>query len=201
MIVAGWVLIVGRLPGYSCKFSETYPRNRFPGPVARHATTTASTITNQHLAVFHMQLLILNGPNLNLLGRREPGIYGTRSFDDYLPELRATFPEVTIEYFQSNHEGELLDKLHEVGYTYHGIVLNAGGYTHTSVALADAVAAINTPVIEVHLSNLHAREEFRQRSLLGKHCVGSISGFKLESYRLAVQYFESLRPRRVGFKV
>jgi 3-dehydroquinate dehydratase-2 len=148
-----------------------------------------------------MHILILNGPNLNLLGRREPGIYGTRSFDDYLPELRSAFPELTIEYFQSNHEGAILDKLHEVGYTYHGIVLNAGGYTHTSVAIADAVAGINTPVIEVHLSNLHAREEFRQKSLLGKHCVGSISGFKLESYRLAVQYFDSLRPKRMGFKV
>jgi len=147
-----------------------------------------------------MQILILNGPNLNLLGQREPGIYGTRSFDDYLPDLRAAFPDFTLDYFQSNHEGQLIDKLHEVGFSYHGVVLNAGGYTHTSVALADAIAAINTPVVEVHLSNLHAREEFRQRSLIGKNCVGSISGFKLDSYRLALQYFEGLKPKRVGFK-
>lgn len=148
-----------------------------------------------------MQILILNGPNLNLLGRREPGIYGTRSFEEYLPELVEAFPNLTLEHYQSNHEGQLIDKLHEVGFTYHGIVLNAGGYTHTSVALADAVAAIHTPVVEVHLSNLHAREDFRQRSLLGKNCVGSISGFKLDSYRLALQYFDGLRPKRMGFKV
>ena len=148
-----------------------------------------------------MQILIVNGPNLNLLGRREPGIYGTRSFEEYLPELRAAFPDFTLEYFQSNHEGELLDKLHEVGFSYHGIVLNAGAYTHTSLALADALAAIDAPVVEVHLSNVAAREEIRHRSLLGKHCIGSISGFKLDSYRLALHYFEGLRPKRVGFKV
>ena len=148
-----------------------------------------------------MQLLILNGPNLNLLGRREPGIYGNRSFDDFFPELEEAFPKLTLTQFQSNHEGLLIDKLHEVGFSHHGIVLNGGGYTHTSVALADAVAAISTPVVEVHLSNLHAREEFRQRSLLGRNCVGSISGFGLESYRLAVQWFVNQRPKRVGFKV
>lgn len=148
-----------------------------------------------------MQILLLNGPNLNLLGRREPGIYGTRSFEDYLPELIEAFPNLTLEHYQSNHEGQLIDKLHEVGFTYHGVVLNAGGYTHTSVALADAVAAIHSPVVEVHLSNLHAREEFRQKSLIGRHCVGSISGFKLDSYRLALQYFDGLRPKRMGFKV
>ena len=148
-----------------------------------------------------MQILLLNGPNLNLLGQREPGIYGTRSFDDYLPELRESFPELTLAYFQSNHEGQLIDKLHEVGFTHHGIVLNAGGYTHTSIALADAVAAINTPVVEVHLSNLAAREPIRHVSLLGKNCVGSISGFQLESYRLALHYFDRLRPKRVGFRV
>ncbi|TGE20090.1 type II 3-dehydroquinate dehydratase [Hymenobacter elongatus] len=147
-----------------------------------------------------MHILILNGPNLNLLGRREPGIYGTRSFDDYLPELRAAFPDFTLEYFQSNHEGELLDKIHEVGFTYYGIVFNAGAYTHTSIALADALAAINTPVVEVHLSNVAAREEFRHKSLIGRHCIGSISGFKLDSYRLALHYFEGLKPKRVGFK-
>ncbi|PJJ60132.1 type II 3-dehydroquinate dehydratase [Hymenobacter chitinivorans] len=148
-----------------------------------------------------MQILIINGPNLNLLGRREPGIYGTRSFEEYLPELREAFPDFTLEYFQSNHEGELIDKIHEVGFTYHGIVLNAGAYTHTSLALADALAAINSPVVEVHLSNVAAREEIRHKSLLAKNCLGSISGFKLDSYRLALHYFEGIRPKRVGFKV
>ncbi|MBF9237547.1 type II 3-dehydroquinate dehydratase [Hymenobacter sp. BT683] len=148
-----------------------------------------------------MNILIINGPNLNLLGRREPGIYGTRSFEDFFPELEAAFSHLTLTYFQSNHEGELLDKLHEVGFTHHGIVLNAGAYTHTSIALADAVAAIATPVVEVHLSNLAAREEFRQKSLLGRHCAGSISGFGLESYRLAVQWFHNQQPKRAGFRV
>ncbi len=148
-----------------------------------------------------MDILILNGPNLNLLGRREPGIYGNRSFEEFFPELEESFPKLKLTHFQSNHEGAILDKLHEVGFTHHGIVLNAGGYTHTSVALADAVAAINTPVVEVHLSNLHAREDFRQKSLLGRNCVGSISGFGLESYRLAVQWFVNQQPKRVGFKV
>ncbi|GGF25725.1 type II 3-dehydroquinate dehydratase [Hymenobacter cavernae] len=148
-----------------------------------------------------MQILIINGPNLNLLGRREPGIYGTRSFDSYLPELQEAFPDIQLEYFQSNHEGELLDKLHEVGFTYHGIVLNAGAFTHTSLALADAIAAIATPVVEVHLSNVAAREEFRQHSYISRVCVGTITGFKLDSYRLALHYFEGLRPKRVGFKV
>jgi 3-dehydroquinate dehydratase-2 len=148
-----------------------------------------------------MKLLILNGPNLNLLGRREPSLYGSRSFDDFFPELEAAFPEVALSHFQSNHEGALLDKLHEVGFTHSGIILNAGGYTHTSVALADAVAGIASPVVEVHLTNLAAREEFRQRSLLGRHCKGSISGFGLESYRLAVQWFVNQQPKRVGFRV
>ena len=148
-----------------------------------------------------MTILILNGPNLNLLGRREPGIYGTRSFDDFFPELEQAFPDLTLAHFQSNHEGVLLDKLHEVGFTYQGIVFNAGAYTHTSLALADAVAAIATPVVEVHLSNLAAREDFRQKSFLGKNCAGSISGFGLESYRLAVQWFVNQQPRRMGFRV
>ncbi|WP_216688600.1 type II 3-dehydroquinate dehydratase [Hymenobacter siberiensis] len=148
-----------------------------------------------------MDILILNGPNLNLLGRREPGIYGNRSFEDFFPELEEAFPQLKLTQFQSNHEGAILDKLHEIGFTHHGIVLNAGGYTHTSIALADAVAAINTPVVEVHLSNLHAREDFRQKSLFGRHCAGSISGFGLESYRLAVQWFVNQTPKRVGFRV
>ena len=146
-----------------------------------------------------MDILIINGPNLNLLGRREPSIYGSRSFDDFFPELVAVFPDLNLTQFQSNHEGALIDKLHEVGFTHHGVVLNAGGFTHTSVALADAVAAIATPVVEVHLSNIAAREEFRHKSLIAKNCVGSIAGFGLESYRLAVQWFVSQRPKRLGF--
>ena len=158
-----------------------------------------------------MNILLLNGPNLNLLGRREPHIYGTRSFDDFLPELRADFPDLTLSAFQSNHEGELLDRLHAAagwGPAGHeaasqAVVLNAGGLTHTSVALGDAVAAVagaGLPVIEVHLSNLAGREEFRHRSFIGKHCVGSIAGFGLESYRLALSYLLRQRPRPVGFK-
>ena len=148
-----------------------------------------------------MDILILNGPNLNLLGRREPGIYGNRSFEEFFPELQEAFPELILTQFQSNHEGVIIDKLHEIGFSHHGIVLNAGGYTHTSVALADAVAAINTPVVEVHLSNLAAREEFRQRSLMGANCVGSISGFGLGSYRLALQWFVNQQSKRMGFRV
>ena len=148
-----------------------------------------------------MEILILNGPNLNLLGRREPALYGNRSFEDYFPTLQETFPDLTLSCFQSNHEGVLIDRLHEDGFVVNGIVLNGGGLTHTSVALADAVAAIEVPVVEVHLTNLAAREEFRQKSLLGRHCVGSISGFGLESYRLAVQWFVNQQPKRVGFRV
>ena len=158
-----------------------------------------------------MNVLILNGPNLNLLGRREPHIYGHRSFDDFLPELQADFPDLALSAFQSNYEGALLDRLHAAagwgaaGTTEvpsQGVVLNAGGLTHTSVALGDAVAAVASaglPVIEVHLSNLAGREEFRHVSYLGKHCVGSIAGFGLESYRLALHYFLRQRPRPVGF--
>ena len=134
-----------------------------------------------------MKYFIINGPNLNLLGTREPGIYGARSFDDYLAELRAQYPTVELTYFQSNHEGDLIDKLHEVGFTADGIVLNAGAYTHTSIALHDAIRAITTPVIEVHISNVHQREEFRHRSLLSAACRGVICGFGLDSYRLAVE--------------
>ncbi len=134
-----------------------------------------------------MKYFIINGPNLNLLGTREPGIYGARSFDDYLAELRAQYPTVELAYFQSNHEGALIDKLHEVGFTADGIILNAGAYTHTSVALHDAIRAIAAPVIEVHISNVHQREEFRHRSLLSAACRGVICGFGLDSYRLAVE--------------
>ncbi|GAB4493572.1 MAG: type II 3-dehydroquinate dehydratase [Saprospiraceae bacterium] len=136
-----------------------------------------------------MKILIINGPNLNLLGKREPDIYGSRSFEDFFEELKKDFPQAELEYFQSNHEGALLDKLHEAGFAADGIVLNAGALTHTSIALADAVAAIQTPVIEVHISNVHRREAFRHHSYLSSKCVGSIAGLGLEGYRLAVTYF------------
>jgi 3-dehydroquinate dehydratase-2 len=134
-----------------------------------------------------MNIIIINGPNLNLLGKREPSVYGTLSFDDYFDSLTRQFPEITLSYYQSNVEGELINKLHEVGFTVDGIILNAGGYTHTSVALSDAVAAISSPVIEVHISNIFAREEYRHISLLSKHCKGIISGLGLAGYQLAVR--------------
>lgn len=136
-----------------------------------------------------MKLIIINGPNLNLLGSREPSVYGNEFFADYLQKLRKWFPEIQIDFFQSNIEGELISKLHETGFTFDGIILNAGGYTHTSVALADAILAVNAPVLEVHISNIFAREDFRHRSLIGANCAGCIAGFGLDSYRLAVQSF------------
>ncbi len=136
-----------------------------------------------------MKLLILNGPNLNLLGTREPGIYGNSSMESYLETLRKAFPQVEIDYFQSNIEGEMIDKMQEVGFTYDGIVLNAGAYTHTSVALHDCIRAIKTPVIEVHISNVHTREEFRHKSMISAACKGVICGFGMDSYRLAVCSF------------
>ena len=136
-----------------------------------------------------MKLLILNGPNLNLLGVREPGIYGNDSMENYLETLRKEFPQVEIEYFQSNIEGEMIDKMQQVGYSYDGIVLNAGAYTHTSVALHDCIRAINTPVIEVHISNVHTREEFRHKSMISAACKGVICGFGMDSYKLAVYSF------------
>jgi len=136
-----------------------------------------------------MKLLILNGPNLNLLGKREPEVYGSAPFSDYLLRLRERFPRVAIEYFQSNAEGTLIDKLHETGFDYDGIVLNAGAYTHTSAAIADAVRAITTPVVEVHISNVYARETFRHHSYLAPYCLGSIVGLGLEGYALAISFF------------
>lgn len=136
-----------------------------------------------------MKLIIINGPNLNLLGVREPSVYGSQSFADYLNDLRKKFSSVHIDYFQSNVEGEIINKLHEVGFSLNGIILNAGGYTHTSVAIADAISAIKTPVIEVHISNIYAREEFRHNSIIAGKCKGSISGFGLDSYKLAVESF------------
>ena len=134
-----------------------------------------------------MKIQIINGPNINLLGKREPGIYGARSFEDYFVELKSRYPEVEFEYYQSNVEGEMINKLHEVGFDYEGIVLNAGAYTHTSIALQDAIRAIPLPVIEVHISNVHQREEFRHKSMISCACVGVICGFGLDSYRLAVE--------------
>ncbi len=136
-----------------------------------------------------MKLIIINGPNLNLLGVREPSVYGNKSFEDYFLELKIVFPSVELFYYQSNIEGEIINKIHETGFTFDGIVLNAGGYTHTSIAIADAIAAIETPVIEVHISNVYARESFRHQSLLAGKCKGSISGFGMDSYRLAIESF------------
>ena len=135
------------------------------------------------------KILIINGPNLNLLGKREPDTYGNTTFDDYFKELIEDFPDLELHAFQSNVEGEIINELHDKGFSFDGIVLNAGGYTHTSVAIADAVAAIDSPVIEVHISNVHAREEFRHQSLMAKNCKGIIAGFGLDSYRLALASF------------
>ncbi len=136
-----------------------------------------------------MKIQIINGPNLNLLGTREPGIYGNQSFEGYLTQLKALYPALEINYFQSNVEGELINKLHEVGFSFNGIIINAGGYTHTSVALADAISGIGTPVIEVHISNIYAREEYRHISLTGKNCKGVLTGFGMDGYRLAIESF------------
>ena len=136
-----------------------------------------------------MKILIINGPNLNLLGRREPGIYGNTPFIDYLEQLKKVYSHVDFDYFQSNVEGELINKIHEVGFTYDGIVLNAGAYTHTSIAIGDAIKAINTPVVEVHISNTYAREAFRHKSYIAANAVGVIAGFGLKSYELAVASF------------
>lgn len=137
-----------------------------------------------------MKILVLNGPNLNLLGKREPDIYGATSFDTYFEQLQQKFKDMCdLSYFQSNSEGALIDKLHEVGFSYDGIIINAGAYTHTSIALHDAIKAINTPVIEVHISNIHTREEFRHHSMIAAACKGSIVGLGLESYKLAIRYF------------
>ncbi len=134
-----------------------------------------------------MRIQIINGPNLNLLGVREPGIYGSESFDSYLPLLRSRYPDVDIDYFQSNVEGLMIDKMQQVGFSADGIILNAGAYTHTSVALHDCIRALKCPVIEVHISNVHQREEFRHHSMISSACQGVICGFGLDSYRLALE--------------
>ena len=135
------------------------------------------------------KIIIINGPNLNLIGKRETKIYGNISMEDYLSEIRNNFPKIQIDYFQSNVEGDLINKLQEVGFSYDGVVLNAGGYTHTSVAISDAVAAIKTSVVEVHISNVYKREEYRHQSLMAKNCIGVIAGFGLHSYKMAIDSF------------
>lgn len=135
------------------------------------------------------KLIIVNGPNLNLLGKREPEIYGSSSFEDFFKELQEKYKSVELAYFQSNIEGEIINKLHEVGFTYDGVILNAAAYTHTSVGIADAVKGIETPVIEVHISNVHAREDFRHVSYIAPNAKGVITGFGLQSYELAIQSF------------
>jgi 3-dehydroquinate dehydratase-2 len=135
------------------------------------------------------KIIIINGPNLNLLGKREPETYGDKSFDSYFKELELDFPEMELTSFQSNVEGEIINKIQETGFSLDGIVLNAGGYTHTSVSIADAIAAIKMPVIEVHISNVYAREEYRHQSLMAKNCKGVIAGFGLDSYKMAITSF------------
>ena len=135
------------------------------------------------------KIIIINGPNLNLLGKREPETYGDKSFDSYFKELEVEFPFLELTSFQSNVEGEIINKIQETGFSLDGIVLNAGGYTHTSVAIADAIAVIKTPVIEVHISNVYAREEYRHQSLMAKNCKGVIAGFGVDSYKMAINSF------------
>ena len=136
-----------------------------------------------------MKIQIINGPNLNLLGKREPEVYGSTSFEDYFETLKTTFPELELHYYQSNMEGELINKIHEVGFSFDAILLNAGGYTHTSVAISDAIAGVTTPTLEVHISNIYKREEFRHKSIISKSCVGMISGLGLKGYELGIRYF------------
>ena len=136
-----------------------------------------------------MRILIINGPNLNLLGKREPSIYGNAPMEALLPQLQKRYPQIELHYYQSNIEGELIDKLQEVGFAFDGIILNAGAYTHTSIALLDCIRAISTPVIEVHISNVNTREEYRRHSMIAAGCKGTIQGFGLDSYRLAIEAF------------
>lgn len=136
-----------------------------------------------------MKLIIINGPNLNLLGKREPEIYGAESFEDFMQQLKSQFSSIDLEYYQSNIEGELIDKLHEVGFDYDGIVLNAGAYTHTSIGIGDAVKAIETPVVELHISNVHSREDFRHKSFIAANAKGVLFGFGLKGYELAIKSF------------
>ena len=136
-----------------------------------------------------MKILILNGPNLNLLGRREPAVYGNLSFEDFFKSLKNKYADIELHYYQSNVEGEIINKLHEVGFSFEGVILNAGAYTHTSIAIGDAIKGIETPVIEVHISNVHAREDFRHVSFIAPNAKGVIAGFGLQSYELALESF------------
>jgi 3-dehydroquinate dehydratase-2 len=136
-----------------------------------------------------LKIQIINGPNLNLLGKREPEVYGSTSFEEYFEELKKQFPQIKLHYFQSNVEGELINKIHEVGFDFDAILLNAGGYTHTSVAISDAIAGVTAPVLEVHISNIYKREEFRHKSIISQACVGMISGLGLKGYELGIRYF------------
>ena len=138
-----------------------------------------------------MKIQIINGPNLNLLGKRETSIYGSQSFEDYFQTLQKHFSDVDLQYFQSNVEGEIINKLHEVGFSFDGIIINAGAYTHTSIAIHDAIGGIKTPVVEVHISNVYAREEFRHKSLITSKCVGMLTGFGLDGYEMAIQYLKN----------
>jgi 3-dehydroquinate dehydratase-2 len=147
-----------------------------------------------------MKISIINGPNLNLLGKREPEKYGSEAFEEYLSSLKKLYPEVEFDYFQSNVEGEIINELHNKGFSYDGIILNAGGYTHTSVAIGDAVSSVKTPVIEVHITNIIAREEFRHISITGRSCAGIISGFGLDGYRLAVEAIIEKSGKEKGLK-
>ena len=136
-----------------------------------------------------MQIQIINGPNLNILGKREQNLYGNLNFNDFFKKLKKKYSDIKLDYFQSNSEGKLIDKLHETGFVYDGIILNAGAYTHTSIAIADAIAGITTPVVEVHITNIFKREKFRHNSFIAAYCIGSISGFGLNSYKLAIESF------------
>jgi len=139
-----------------------------------------------------MKILLINGPNLNLLGIREQSIYGNKSFENYFQTLQNEYPDIEMEYYQSNVEGELINKIHERGFTYDGIIINAGAYTHTSVAIRDAISGVKSPVVEVHISNILTRESFRHESLIGPACVGSIMGFGLDSYRLGIEAIKKI---------
>jgi 3-dehydroquinate dehydratase-2 len=134
-----------------------------------------------------MKFIIINGPNLNLLGKREPEIYGSETFESYLEKLRNKYPNIDLEYFQSNHEGAIIDKLHEIGFSYDGIIINGGAYTHTSIAIADALGAIKTPAVEIHISDIHAREEYRKHSYFTPKCVGFFTGHGLKGYNLSIE--------------
>ena len=138
-----------------------------------------------------MRIQIINGPNLNLLGKRETSIYGNQSFEDFLETLKTRFPSIEIHYYQSNVEGEIINKIHEVGFSFDGIIINAGAYTHTSIAIHDALGGVKTPAVEVHISNVYAREEFRHKSLITSKCIGMMTGFGMEGYALALEYFKN----------